>query len=98
MEKIALLCGSFMTIVGAGAWVTSKVKKVVKTLSVITDGQKCQLRADMLHTYYRHRDTETIRQYEYENFILAYDAYKALGGNSFIEHINDEVRSWKVIT
>ena len=56
------------------------------------------LRADMLRTYYRHRDEAKIRQYEYENFLTTYDAYKALGGNSFIEHIYDEVTDWEVIS
>ena len=64
----------------------------------ITDGARCQLRSDMLRTYYRHRETETIRQYEYENFVMAYEAYRALGGNSFIEKIYGEVRSWEVVT
>ena len=41
---------------------------------------------------------EVIRQYEYENFILAYEAYRALGGNSFMEKIHDEVRTWEVVT
>ena len=98
MEKIVLLCSGFMTIIGALAWVRSKVRKVVTTMTSVIEGQKCQLRADMLRTYYHHKNDEKIRQYEYENFIFSYNAYKALGGNSFIEHINEEVRSWEVIT
>lgn len=64
----------------------------------ITDGAKCQLRSDMLRTYYHHRETETIRQYELENFLLCYEAYRALGGNSFMEQICREVQSWEVVT
>ena len=64
----------------------------------ITAGARCQLRSDMLRTYYHHRETETIRQYEYENFVMAYEAYRALGGNSFMEKIYDEVRTWEVVT
>lgn len=56
-------------------------------LSAIRDGQKCMLRADMLAAYYKHREEKTIRQYEYENFLYEYKAYKALRGNSFIERI-----------
>ena len=59
-------------------------------------GQQCQLRSDMLHTYYKHQDDTTLRQYEYENFMLMYKAYKALKGNSFIDKIHDEVTKWKV--
>ena len=64
----------------------------------ITAGARCQLRSDMLRTYYYHRESETIRQYEYENFVMAYEAYRALGGNSFMEKIYDEVRTWEVVT
>lgn len=64
----------------------------------ITEGAKCQLRSDMLRIYYHHRETETIRQYEFENFVLCHEAYKALGGNSFIEHIWEEVNKWEVRT
>lgn len=64
----------------------------------ITDGAKCQLRSEMLSTYYHHREMETIRQYEFENFVLCYEAYKALGGNSFIEHIWAEVNKWEVLS
>ena len=66
-------------------------------LQQIKEGQKCLLRSDMLRTYYRHRDDGEIRQYEYENFLTTYKAYKALGGNSFIEHIFEDVTNWKVI-
>lgn len=61
-------------------------------------GQKCQLRSDMLRIYYRHRETGQIRQYEYENFVSLYEAYKALKGNSFIDKIYKEIQTWEVIT
>ena len=67
-------------------------------LSAIRDGQKCMLRADMLATYYKLREEKTIRQYEYENFLYEYKAYKALRGNSFIERIAREVAEWEIVT
>ena len=72
--------------------------KTVKWCKNITEGQRCQLRSDMLVTYYRHKDEKHIRQYERENFGKLYDAYKALGGNSFIDSIYKEVITWEVIT
>lgn len=71
---------------------------VIRSVHKITDGQKCQLRSEMLRIYYRHKDTEKLRQYELENFIMLYNAYKALGGNSFIDKIHTEVLTWDVIT
>ena len=67
-------------------------------LSAIRDGQKCMLRADMQAAYYKHREEKTIRQYEYENFLYEYKAYKALRGNSFIDRIAREVAEWEIVT
>lgn len=64
----------------------------------LINGMKCQLRSDMLHIYYNNKDNEKIRQYELENFIYLYKAYKALRGNSFIDKIYKEVMEWEVIT
>ncbi len=64
----------------------------------LINGMKCLLRSDMLRIYYHHRETKTIRQYELENFILLYKAYKALKGNSFIDKIYNEVVTWEVVT
>lgn len=74
-------------IIGFGTW----IKKVA-------DGQKCQLRTEMLRIYYHNHEKETIRQYEYENFVYCYEAYKALKGNSFIDKIYKEVQSWEIVT
>lgn len=70
---------------------------ILKTLKKISDGQKCQLRNDMLHIYYKNREAKALHQYEYENFIILYEAYKELKGNSFIDKIYDEVKTWKVV-
>lgn len=64
----------------------------------IKEGQKCLLRAEMLRIYYKNRNEDKIRQYEYENFVLCYKAYKKFGGNSFIDHIKTEIDSWEVLS
>lgn len=76
----------------------SVVLPVIKNVNKVSDGQKCLLRKDMLDIYYHNREQKKIRQYEYENFVFLYEAYKALKGNSFIDKIYDEVREWEVIT
>ena len=63
----------------------------------LVEGQKCQLRSDMLRIYYKNKDKETIHQYEFENFVLMHKAYKALKGNSFIDKIYNDVTQWEVI-
>lgn len=61
------------------------------------EGERCLLRSEMLRIYYANLDKKEIRQYEFENFIKCYDAYKALGGNSFIDEINLEVRTFTIV-
>ena len=70
---------------------------VILTVTKVANGQKCLLRSDMLSIYYNNRETQKIRQYEYENFVLLYEAYKALKGNSFIDKIYEEVHSWEIV-
>lgn len=71
---------------------------IVVAIIYIMNGLKCLLRSEMLRIYYHHKETEEIRQYELENFVFLYKAYKALKGNSFIDKIYKEVMSWEVTT
>lgn len=64
----------------------------------VQNGQRCLLRSDMLSIYYHNRESKKIRQYEYENFVALYEAYKAMKGNSFIDKIYSEVKEWEVVT
>jgi hypothetical protein len=60
------------------------------------NGIMCLLRKDMLDIYYANKDSKHIREYEYKNFISCYEAYKAMGGNSFIDHIKVEVDDFEI--
>lgn len=71
---------------------------VLVAIRKLKEGMKCQLRSDMLTIYYHNREAKQIRQYELENFVKLYEAYKALGGNSFIDKIYEEVMGWEVTT
>lgn len=71
---------------------------VIVCVVKIANGQKCLLRTDMLQIYYHNREAGVIRQYEYENFVMLYEAYKALKGNSFIDKIYSEVKTWEIVT
>lgn len=71
---------------------------VIVSVKKIKAGMRCQLRGEMLQIYYHNRAKGTIRQYEYENFVALYEAYKALKGNSFIDKIYKEVQEWEVVT
>ena len=74
------------------------ITPVIISVIKISNGTKCQLRSEMLRIYYHHSETKVVRQYEYENFVMLYEAYKALKGNSFIDKIYTEVKTWEIIT
>ena len=93
MENLTLI----LTLAGEIIAFLSTIIPMIKTISKISNGTKCQLRNDMLSIYYKHCDTKEIRQYEYENFVMLYEAYKALKGNSFIDKIYNEVKTWEII-
>lgn len=73
------------------------VAKFFKDQKKFREGQKCLLRAEMLKIYYRNKDQKKIRQFELQNFLLMYQAYKAMGGNSFIDEVYEAVTSWEII-
>ena len=86
------------TTISAIAAAAGIIFKVWQWACRLQEGQKCLLRSQMLRTYYKHKEEETIRQYEYEDFTACYRAYKAMGGNSFIEKVYEEVSDWEVET
>ena len=85
-------------VISALAAAAAVVARVAHGIGCIAEGIRCQLRTEMLRTYYRHKDDKCIRQYEMENFEHNYAAYTALGGNSFIGNVHEEVCTWEVVT
>lgn len=91
ISEIITLVSEVIALIGVLAGCIVSIGKVMS-------GTKCLLRSEMLRIYYRHQDTGEIRQYEYENFVYLYEAYKKLKGNSFIDKVYAEVKKFKVIT
>ena len=91
MDKAATLITEISIILGALA-------PVAVVIVCLVGGMKCLLRSEMLRTYYHGKESEKIRQFELENFVMLYKAYKALKGNSFIDKIYEEVMDREVIT
>ena len=94
---ISTLCGVTAYFIKAYKKLREDNKKTRENLACIQEGVKCMLRSAMLTTYYKHNAEDTITQYEYQNFELQYAAYKALGGNSFIDKVHEDVTKWEVI-
>lgn len=89
---------AIIALVGEIIALAGTITPILVSVSKIKNGTRCQLRSEMLRIYYHNRETKIIRQYEYENFLMLYDAYKALKGNSFIDKIHDEVTEWDIVT
>lgn len=87
---------TIVTLIGEIGVLLGVIIPVIVFVKRIANGTKCQLRSEMLRIYYKHNESEQIRQFEYENFVLLYEAYKALHGNSFIDKIYEEVHSWEI--
>lgn len=98
MAKIAVIVGLALDIIALTTILLTHYRKNKKQMNKLAEGVKCQLRSEMLRIYYHNREFKKIRQYEYENFVFLYEAYKSLGGNSFIDKIYTELKEWEVIS
>ena len=89
---------TLVTLIGEIGVLLGVIIPVIVFVKKIATGTKCQLRSEMLRTYYHNRESKKIRQYEFENFVMLYEAYKALKGNSFIDEIYEAVKSWEIVS
>lgn len=85
------------SIATCAALVIKPVREWLMGTKALREGQKCLLRSEIVRTYYRHHDDEKLREFEYKNMDQCYKAYKALGGNSFVDHIYDEMVKWEIV-
>lgn len=76
--------------------IREKVFNIKKESNSGKDGVKCLLRSEILKIYYKGRDNKELEQYEAENFMRLYEAYKNLGGNSFVDEIHEHIVTWKI--
>ena len=94
MEELVEIIKNVTVIVGA----VTAICAIISVALTLVNGLKCLMRSQMLQTYYHNKDAKKIRQYEMQNFLALYKAYKAMKGNSFIEEIYQDVTSWEIIT
>ena len=98
LSQISSFCSVITVIFTTLILFIKPLREKILGLNLIKEGLKCLLRSEILHIYYKNREQKTIRQYEYENFTFCYKAYKSLKGNSFTDHINNEIKEWEVIS
>lgn len=98
ISMILQVLGLITSFATAAAIIIKPIREKLFDTKTTKEGQRCMLRAEMLSIYYRGQDAGgKLRQYDYQNFVLLYAAYKALDGNSFIDTINEKVKNMEVI-
>ena len=100
MEVLRMLAdhaGDILQIATCAALLIKPVREWLMGTEKIREGQRCLLRSEIVRIYYRHKEDKQLREYEFRNLEECYKAYKALGGNSFIDHIYAEMQEWDII-
>lgn len=97
LQLLADHAGDICQIATCAALIIKPVREWIMGTKEIRDGQKCLLRSEMTRIYYRHVKDRQLHEYEFRNLVQCYDAYKALGGNSFVDRIYAEMQEWDII-
>lgn len=93
---VGKVAGAVCSVGTLAALLVKPVREWLFGVDAARDGQRCLLRAEIVRIYYRNREDKTLREYEFRNMSECYAAYKRLGGNSFVEHIFEEMQHWDV--
>lgn len=97
LEILADYAGDLCQIVTCGLLLIRPLREYIMGTGQIREGQRCLLRSEIVRIYYRHGKDKQLREYEYRNLVQCYEAYQALGGNSFVAHIYGEMQDWEIV-
>ena len=68
-----------------------------KRLDLLIHSTNNLLRREILRIYYDYSPYKQIHQYNKEFLTLLYTHYRKLGGNSFVEGLWEEMKTWEVV-
>ena len=97
LKIIADHIGDICQIATFAAIIIKPIREKLFGLGNIVEGVRCLLRQEIVRTYYRHREERKFKEYEFKALCMCYGAYKALKGNSFVDHIHAEMQEWEII-
>lgn len=66
-----------------------------KNIAIIV-GLQCLLRSKLIELYYKYVNEDMITRTDYENWDMMYKAYKDLGGNGVVSHMEEEIEHMKI--
>lgn len=94
---IAAHAGDICQILTFAALLIKPIREWILGTKDIKNGDRCLLRDAIMRIYREHKEDKRLSEYEYRHLEFCYKAYKKLGGNSFIDHINAEMQGWDII-
>jgi hypothetical protein len=97
LQLVAEHASDICTIATCAALLIKPVREWIMGTEVIREGQRCLLRAEIVRMYYRHKEDRALREFEFKLLEQCYRAYKVLKGNSFIDHLYQEMMEWEII-
>lgn len=68
-------------------------KKQEAEEAALKEGVLCLLRVKLIEYHAKYMESGFISSNAYQNWMLMYKAYKALGGNGLIDHMKEEIES-----
>lgn len=95
--NLAAAAANLMAVASFLAFLIRPIRERLLGMEAIREGDRCLLRAEIVRIYYRHLEGQCLREYEYRLLVSCYEAYKALGGNSFVDRIYGEMVGWKIV-
>ena len=97
LQELAGLAKDICSIAACAALLVKPVREWLFGFEAIREGQRCLLRSEIVRMYYRHKEDRALREFEFKLLEQCYRAYKTLKGNSFIDHIYQEMMEWDIV-
>lgn len=88
--KIILTVVGFIT-TGVLGYLVAKVKNYKKRDTNQEEALKCLLRSNLVNQYFAYKETKKMPYYCKQNWYAMFEAYKNLGGNSFVLDLKQKI-------
>ena len=88
--KIILTVVGFIT-TGVLGYLVAKIKNYKKRDTNQEEALKCLLRSNLVNQYFVYKETKKMPYYCKQNWYAMFEAYKNLGGNSFVIDLKQKI-------
>ena len=88
--KVILTVVGFIT-TGVLGYLVAKIKNYKKRDANQEEALKCLLRSNLVNQYFVYKETKKMPYYCKQNWYAMFEAYKNLGGNSFVIDLKQKI-------